>query len=52
MKQRKQFLECFPEKEVIEAVKAILKSGGDVEIRRRGDGIAVFEVTKKIKYCT
>lgn len=34
----------------IETVKSILRHGGDVEIRRRGDGYVILEVSKKIKY--
>ena len=36
----------------IEAVRSILRRGGDVEIRRRGNGYIILEVTKKIKYST
>lgn len=36
----------------VETIKSILKRGGDVEIRKRGDGYVVLEVKKKIKYCT
>jgi hypothetical protein len=37
--------------EIIKAIEAILKRGNDVEIRRKGDGIIVLEVRKKIQYC-
>ena len=37
---------------VIQAVEAILKRGGDVEIRRKGNGYIVLEVKKTIKYTT
>ena len=43
---------CFPDEEAVETVKTILKRGGDVEIRRKGDGYIILEVTKKIKYPT
>ena len=36
----------------IKAVQSILQHGGDVEIRRRGDGYVILEVSKKIKYST
>lgn len=36
--------------EVKKAAEAILKRGNDVEIRRKGDGVIVLEVQKKIKY--
>lgn len=38
------------EKEVIAAIEAILNRGNDAEVRRKGDGIIVLEVEKKIKY--
>ena len=34
----------------IKAIKAILKRGNDVEIRRKGDSYIVLEVKKTIKY--
>lgn len=36
--------------DAIQTVEAILKRGNDAEIRRRGDGVLVLEVQKKIKY--
>ena len=36
--------------EVIEAFVAILKRGNNAEVRRKGDGVIVLEVQKKIKY--
>lgn len=36
----------------IEAIRAILKRGNDVEIRRKGAGIVVIEVKKTIKHET
>ena len=38
--------------EVIQAIEAILKRGNNAEVRRKGDGIIVLEVQKKIKYQT
>lgn len=38
--------------EVIQAIEAILKRGNNVEVRRKGDGVVVLEVQKKIKYQT
>lgn len=31
-------------------IREIIKKGNDVEIRRKGDGYIILEVTKKIKY--
>lgn len=36
--------------DAIQTVEEILKRGNDAEIRRRGDGVLVLEVQKKIKY--
>lgn len=36
--------------EAIQAIEAILKRGNNAEVRRKGDGIIVLEVQKKIKY--
>ena len=36
--------------DVIRAIEAILKRGNDAEVRRKGDGVIVLEVQKKIKY--
>lgn len=36
--------------EILQAVETILKRGNDAEIRRRGDGVVILEVQKKIKY--
>lgn len=36
--------------DTIQTVEEILKRGNDAEIRRRGDGVVVLEVQKKIKY--
>lgn len=38
--------------EVIQAIEAILKRGNNAEVRRKGDGVVVLEVQKKIKYQT
>ena len=38
--------------EVIQAIEAILKRGNNAEVRRKGDGVIVLEVQKKIKYQT
>ena len=38
--------------EVLQAIEAILKRGNDAEVRRKGDGVIVLEVQKKIKYQT
>jgi len=35
---------------LIQAIEAILKRGGDAEIRRKGDGYIVLEVRKTIRY--
>lgn len=43
---------CFPDETAVESIRAIIKRGNDAEIRRRGDGYIVLEVTKKIKYST
>ena len=36
--------------EMIQAIEAILKRGNNAEVRRKGDGVFVLEVQKKIKY--
>lgn len=36
--------------EVIQAIEAILKRGNNAEVRRKGDGVVVLEVQKKIKH--
>lgn len=36
--------------EVIQAIEVILKRGNNAEVRRKGDGVIVLEVQKKIKY--
>lgn len=36
--------------EMIQAIEAILKCGNNAEVRRKGDGVVVLEVQKKIKY--
>lgn len=36
--------------EIIQAIEAILKRGNNAEVRRKGDGVVVLEVQKKIKY--
>lgn len=36
--------------EVIQAIEGILKRGNNAEVRRKGDGVVVLEVQKKIKY--
>lgn len=36
--------------EMIQAIEAILKRGNNAEVRRKGDGVVVLEVQKKIKY--
>lgn len=38
--------------EVIQVIEAILKRGNNAEVRRKGDGVIVLEVQKKIKYQT
>lgn len=38
------------EKEMVQAIEAILKRGNNAEIRRKGDGVVILEVQKKIKY--
>lgn len=38
--------------EMIQAIEAILKRGNNAEVRRKGDGVIVLEVQKKIKYQT
>ena len=38
--------------EVLQAIEAILKRGTNAEVRRKGDGVIVLEVQKKIKYQT
>ena len=40
------------DKEILQAIEAILKRGNDAEVRRKGDGVVVLEVQKKIKYQT
>lgn len=35
---------------IIQAIEAILKRGNNAEVRRKGDGVIVLEVQKKIKY--
>ena len=36
--------------EMIQAIEAILKSGNNAEVRRKGDGYIVLEVKKTIQY--
>ena len=36
--------------EMIQAIESILKRGNNAEVRRKGDGVIVLEVQKKIKY--
>lgn len=38
------------DEETIQAIREIIKRGNDAEIRKKGDGYIVLEVTKKIKY--
>ena len=38
--------------EMIQAIEAILKCGNNAEVRRKGAGVIVLEVQKKIKYQT
>ena len=34
----------------IAAIEAIIKRGNNAEVRKKGEGFIVLEVTKKIKY--
>lgn len=36
--------------EMVQAIETILKRGNNAEVRRKGDGVIVLEVQKKIKY--
>lgn len=36
--------------EMIQAIEAILRRGNNAEVRRKGDGVIILEVQKKIKY--
>lgn len=36
--------------EMVQAIEAILMRGNNAEVRRKGDGVIVLEVQKKIKY--
>lgn len=36
--------------EILQAIEAILKRGNNAEVRRKGNGVIVLEVQKKIKY--
>ena len=36
--------------EILQAIETILKRGNDAEIRRKGDGVVILEVQKKLKY--
>lgn len=36
--------------EILQAIEAILKRGNNAEIRRKGNGVVVLEIQKKIKY--
>ena len=38
------------EKEMVQAIEAILKRGNNAEVRRKGDGVVILEIQKKIKY--
>ena len=38
--------------EAVKTIEAILKRGHDVQIQRKGDGIAILEVKREIKYRT
>lgn len=38
------------DEETIQTIREIIKRGNDAEIRKKGDGYIVLEVTKKIKY--
>lgn len=42
----------FLDEKALAVILDIIKRGGDAEIRRRGDGFIILEVTKKIKYST
>lgn len=41
---------CMNDKYTIAAIRAILRRGNDVEIKRTKKGIAIIESTKKIVY--
>lgn len=38
------------DKEMVQAIEAILKRGNNAEVRRKGDSVVILEVQKKIKY--
>lgn len=38
------------DEKTIQTILAILKRGNDVELRRKGGGVIVLEVKKKIQY--
>lgn len=38
------------DKEMVQAIEAILKRGNNAEVRRKDDGVVILEVQKKIKY--
>lgn len=38
------------DKEMVQAIESILKRGNNAEVRRKGDGVVILEVQKKIKY--
>lgn len=40
------------DEKTIKAIEAIIKRGGDAEVRRRGNSVVVLEVKKTIKYST
>lgn len=46
--------EAAADTKIIKAINAILEHGGDIQIQRKRDGLAIFEVTKikrlEIKY--
>lgn len=38
------------DEKAIQTIQEIIKRGNDAEVRKRGDGYIVLEVTKKTKY--
>lgn len=40
------------DEKAIKAIEAIIKRGGDAEVRKKGDNVIILEVKKTIKYTT
>lgn len=43
---------CFPDKKADKVINEITERGNKAEIQRKGNGIVIFEVIRKIRYST